>query len=305
MPASESTYHRFMESSFKASTLKPRSETAPSAATIANIQVTIDESLAFCEKECFALLIQSFGNAPAISNGASLANVACSDRAFPQQSAFDLIAERPPVPLTEPYYKCHNTWQTAVSQGIGIANGFTLASISLFGLFVFPLIVSIMDFFGYIEKKSILGDEYDAADRAMAIDELALQILRVRDSNTRGISPGGEIEKLAQDLVRTASSTAQINSVEGSGTLGQAENYAQPDVDRHLKTRPSASMFLDLEDFEENAAACYPNYSSVSSKKGVERGGRGGIAGVSTSTRNPIGSKIKINMPACVQTDKL
>jgi len=301
----QSSYQRFMESTFDVSKLKPRNYPVTNDTFVTNIQATIDKGLAFCDKECYVILIQAYGVAPAISNGATLTNITCSAKAFPnQQRASKFIRENPPVPLKEPYYKCHNTWQTAFNQGIGIANGVTLSAISLFALFAFPLIVYMMESFGFIEQKSNLGDDYDTTDRALALDELALQILRVRDGDKRGISPGGVLEKLAEDLVRTVSSTARINDEVDAASLGQGENYdAEPDVIRHIKPRLSASMFLDLEasqDFEANTAAIYPNKSSVSSAKGTEKAG--GLVGV--STKNPLSSKNKYDTAASVQ-DKL
>jgi len=301
----QSSYQRFMESTFDVSKLLPRNYPATNDTFVTNIQATIDKGLAFCDKECYVILIQAFGVAPAISNGATLTNITCSAKAYPnQQRASKFIRENPPVPLQEPYYKCHNTWQTAFNQGIGIANGVTLSAISLFALFAFPLIVYMMESFGFIEQKSNLGDDYDTTDRALALDELALQILRVRDGDKRGISPGGVLEKLAEDLVRTVSSTARINDEVDAASLGQGENYdAEPDVIRHIKPRLSASMFLDLEasqDFEANTAAIYPNKSSVSSAKGTEKAG--GLVGV--STKNPLSSKNKYDTAASVQ-DKL
>lgn len=299
------SYQRFMDSTVDVSKLQPRKFPATNDTFVTNIQATIDKGLAFCDKECYVILIQAYGVAPAISNGASLQNVTCSAKAYPnQQRARKFIQENPPVPLQEPYYKCHNTWETAFNQGIGIANGVTATAISLFALFVFPLIVYIMESFGFIEQKSNLGDDYDTADRALALNELALQILRVRDGDKRGISPGGVLEKLAEDLVRTVSNTTRINDEVDAASLGQRENY---DAEPGIKPRLSASVFLDLEasqDFEANIAAIYPNKSSVSSAKETEKAGGLVGVGVGASTKNPLSSKNKYDTAASVQ-DKL
>ena len=241
----------------------------------------LDNSLAFCNGECFVILIQSFGTSSGISaNGYSLGNKICSAEVFPTATAWENLMQTPPIPLIEPYYKCGYTWQNAFSTGIGIANGVALAAITFFSIVVFPLLVYLMEYFGFVHQHSTLGEEYNATDKAMALEELALQLLRVRDGDKRGITPGGELEKLAKDLVSIATSTANISRLETS-EVGQDENYRSSFPQARLKPRLSASVFLDL-----NETNRYPGPSEA-----FDTGSSARAGGCAPTTRNPMNVK--------------
>jgi len=240
-------YQRFMEATFPVAQVDLLAE--PSSFD-SHVKPAIANAFEFCDHKCFVVLIQSYGLSAGISTaGYSLAGTACAGRnVFPSDAAWNALSRTPPVPLVQPYFKCTYTWENALSTGIGIANGVSLVLISLFAIVGFPLMVSAFEYLGYIQPKATLGDEYNAEDKAMALDELALQLLRIRDGDKRGIAPGGQLEELVKDLINTAKNTARISKAEGSDGQDGGNFDASADVQHNMKPRMSASVFLDLDD---------------------------------------------------------
>jgi len=177
------------------------------------------------------------------ANAVNFVGMPCTDGPFPTDEAWAKLISTPPAPLTEEYVKCQNSKSKAFATALGLANSLLQAALTMCALLVLPLLIYAMEVFGYIRPVSKLGDEYDAEDKKLVIEELALQLLRVRDNDVRGLSQGGALDLLGRDLINTARETALLDS--GEGEPSYASNLGQS---AKLHSRVSARVFLDIDD---------------------------------------------------------
>ena len=86
-----------------------------------------------------------------------------------------MLANNPPVILTQPYYECNNNWQTSLLNAVGISYGNTSAIVPMIILILLPLIYFYLQSIGY----SPPIEEYTKEEKENALEEVAIQLMRV------------------------------------------------------------------------------------------------------------------------------
>ena len=127
-------------------------------------------------------------------------NGACSAQFTVSQAAFDNIIHNPPTPIVEDYYECVLKPTDALINAAGIASGNMSVITPLAMLGLLPLIYLWLTLTGNVKPKP----EYTKDDKEMALDYLALQILRVRDNRIRGIKQDGYLMNFSHELIKAA-----------------------------------------------------------------------------------------------------
>jgi hypothetical protein len=207
------------------------------------MQSYLDDAFKFCDGECFVMTLKYYGLSTTLgSNSVSFINIACTSKPFPTEKAWQKLINNPPVPLVEEYVKCQNSKAKAFATALGLANGLLQAFMTSCALFLLPFLIYAMEFFGYIRPISKLGEEYDSVDKKLVIEELALQLLRVRDKDVRGLVKGGALDLLGNDLINTARATSQLDT-EDDGSVAFTKTEKSD-----LASRVSARVFLDIDE---------------------------------------------------------
>lgn len=244
-------YEAFQESVYAASsvgqymgvnpTQDPASEGKPRSDAF--MQSYLDDAFKFCDGECFVMTLKYYGLSTTLgANSVDFINIACSSKPFPTEKAWQKLINTPPVPLVEEYVKCQNSKAKAFATALGLANGLLQAFMTSCALFLLPFLIYAMEFFGYIRPISKLGEEYDSVDKKLVIEELALQLLRVRDKDVRGLVKGGALDLLGNDLINTARATSQLDT-EDDGSVAFTKTEKSD-----LASRVSARVFLDIDE---------------------------------------------------------
>ena len=127
-------------------------------------------------------------------------NGACSAQFVVSDAAFDNIIHNPPTPIVEDYYECTLTPLNALINAAGIASGNMAVIVPLAMLALLPLVYLWLKISGNVKSKP----EYSNEDKQMALDYVALQILRVRDNRIRGIKKDGYLMNFSQELIKAA-----------------------------------------------------------------------------------------------------
>jgi len=210
------------------------------------MQSYLDDAFEFCDGECFIMTLKYYGLSTTLgANSVSFLDIACSSKPFPTEKAWQNLIDNPPVPLVEEYVTCQNSKAKAFATALGLANGLLQAFMTLCALVFLPFLVYAMEFFGYIRPIPKLGEEYDTADKQLVMEELALQLLRIRDKDLRGLVKGGALDLLGNDLINTARTTSQLDT-EDDGSVA----FTKPEKS-NLASRVSARVFLDIDEDEE------------------------------------------------------
>jgi len=214
------------------------------------------DSFSFCDKECFVMVVTYYGLTSSlaanavnfVSSDVSL-SFPCTTKPFPTDAAWAQLISTPPVPLVQEYAKCQISKDKAFATALGLANGLLHVAMAACALVLLPAIIYLMEVLGYIHPVSKLGDEYNAEDKRLVIEELALQLLRVRDNDVRGLNRGGALEMLGHDLINTAKATAKLDGGEEEADIKSGSSKAS------LQSRVSARVFLDIEGEEGEESA--------------------------------------------------
>ena len=256
------SYRAFMNAAFDASALNGQVGDYNNPADVAKFQTELDNALDFCDKKCYITVLQLMGFSAGVTpNSLTLSGTVCTSNAFPKSTAWTNLAAVPPVPLEESYYECTYTRNQAFLQSLGISAGNMQIVLALMTFALFPLTVYLMESCGYIKPDTGFGSEYDNEDKKLALEELALHLLRVRDGDNRGITPDGDFERMAKDLLKIGRATQRLhhptsddNNQEFAENGGRFESEGA--LDRGSAARSStasASVFLDLEPSSKTA----------------------------------------------------
>lgn len=239
-------YNTFMTKVYNVSAYLTRLNASDTSPHLEEIQDNFDGLFSFCDKECFVMPYYFFGVTTAIgSNSLSLSNAACAvpnspQSIFPTNEAWENLKNTPPTALTYDYYKCKNTITSSLQTAVGIANGIALSITSVLGMVLLPLIVFLMHTYGYLDMPRH-SFHYTAEDKQAAVDELALQIMHIRDGDKNCIKAGGHLEMLTIELLDAAKLNLNRRQVGSSSVeeIHDSENDIQPSR--------GASIFLDRQ----------------------------------------------------------
>jgi hypothetical protein len=224
------------------------------------------ELFSFCDGTCYVMPLWFFGLTTGMSpNSFSLSRAICAEaespnNVFPSEVAWAKLKKNPPTALNYGYYKCRNTVFGAAQQAIGIANGINIAVTTVSGFILLPLFVFLMQKCGFLFIPSD-GFRYPPEDTQLAVNELALQILRIRDGEP--VKSSGPVESLALDLLNIARFSAkahersasrgdarggdgaEFTSTGGSYVAGAfTDNHVRNSDDTEIESR-GASVFLE------------------------------------------------------------
>jgi len=127
-------------------------------------------------------------------------NGSCAPQFTIPDSDFASLVETVPTPIVESYYECVLTWSDALTNAAGIASGNVAIIVPVILFMALPIIYLWMQCTGNVTRKP----EYDKSEKELALDLLALNILRVRDNRSRGIKREGYLVNIARELVSAA-----------------------------------------------------------------------------------------------------
>jgi len=259
-------YYQFMRATYNASVIP--SDCNPGSD---EYNTFVAKAFDFCDGECFVIAVSYYGVTSTLaSNSVSIAGASCTTKLFPKPKAWQNIQENPPVPLLESYYHCTTTPVKAFATALGLAYGLLGFAMQTFALILLPVLVYAMEFSGVLQTHSHLGDEYDADDKRVALDELALQLLRIRDGDMRGFVPDGELVRFTKEFIANSKAASLIDAhdfeQDGHDVSSQGSLPAAGAANSELNGRLSARIFLDIERESSIASA---GASAVITNKGA------------------------------------
>lgn len=193
---------------YNASWASAASTYAPNVDPIINDPVWRNSSYDFCYSEqygyCSVMIFNSYGDSvfdKALSPSLFLVNNgSCATQFTIPDTAYASLLSTVPTPIVENYYQCVLTWSDALTNAAGIASGNVAIIVPIILFMALPLIYVWLQLTGNVAPKP----EYDKSDKELALDLLALQILRIRDNRLRGMKRQGYLVNVALELVSAA-----------------------------------------------------------------------------------------------------
>ena len=165
----------------------------------------IESSFAFCQTNvltndnCTAIIWKEYSDSAQTVSPYyyQLFNGSCRDSIL-VESAIDALAEIAPVSLNENYLICKNNIYNAILAAFGIAQGNVQTAAPIILGALLPVIYLYLKMIGYVPPKI----EYTPEEMQVAINELALQIVRARDGKTRAMKKNGLLVQLSGELLK-------------------------------------------------------------------------------------------------------
>eukprot|EP00981_Chlorochromonas_danica_P004840 scaffold967_cov173-Ochromonas_danica.AAC.51 len=199
----------------------------------------------------------------------SLLNGSCADSFTIDASNWKKLSSVSPVQLTQSYFKCYPTAESAFINAVGIATGNTQLAVPLIVLLLLPLLYGFLTLINHVPPK----EEYNRLERTEAVEILAMVLLRLRDGKTRGIKPKGVLMSLTKELIAAAkeeggfpdSDDEDEDEDEDGDNKTDDKDKPQRDPSRRKSRRPFANLPPREQDSDDEE-----NY--VDDDEGVEEG---------------------------------
>jgi hypothetical protein len=163
---------------------------------------TIANAFDFCrispDVTCSLILFASLDQVDEVSEYQyALTNGSCTDSFLIPPPAWAKLADNPPTPLTQIYYKCYQDSYSAFLTAVGVASGNTSIATLVLMFFLVPLCFGMMACCRMIPRKQ----EYKESEKQRTLDTLATMILRSRDHYYEGVKPKGFVSQLAGEMI--------------------------------------------------------------------------------------------------------
>lgn len=84
----------------------------------------------------------------------NLVNGSCSNSMSIRDEVWEQLATRPPVPLTQSYYECYNTFDAALLNAAGVASGNASIAMLVLMIALLPLIYTLLAIFQQVPQPS-------------------------------------------------------------------------------------------------------------------------------------------------------
>lgn len=110
------------------------------------------------------------------------------------------MVQNTPTALTQSYYDCYQSPESALFSALGIASGNTSLAVPIVVMAILPLLYLLLVAIRQVPPK----EEYSDPEKDQAIEILSILMLRLRDGKTRGVKKGGILMKLTQELITAA-----------------------------------------------------------------------------------------------------
>ena len=200
--------YRLNQQAYNASWASAASTYSPEVDPVINDPDWRNAAYEFCRTEaygyCSIMIFNSYGDSvfdKSLSPSLFLVNNgSCAPQFTIPETSYANLIQSAPTPIVESYYQCVLTWSDALTNAAGIAGGNVSIIVPIILFMALPVIYLWLKFTGNVTPIP----EYDKSQKELALDLLALQILRVRDNRTRGMKRNGYLMKLAEELVGAA-----------------------------------------------------------------------------------------------------